>query len=103
MFGMSLGEVSVIANILFVLLIVSAGYNTLITKLGVRAEGYVWLQVVVGVAYTLIAIGVMDLFLDWNAFFIGALAFAVSGLPMCLGAIDRHLEASERARKAMKE
>ena len=101
--GCECGTVSVIANILFVLLIASYLYNKLVEKIGNKAEGWVWLEVVIGVLATLAAIGVLDTLLDWNAFFLGLLAFSVSGAPMIVGAAKRFLDANQRAHKAMKE
>src|SRR5262245_64281526 len=95
------GVISVAVNILLVLFLFAYFYNRQITKLGARAEGWAWLQVVIGVFVTLIGIGLLDLLLSWNAFFIGLLAFAASGAPMCLGAYKRHQEAQLRAQKAM--
>lgn len=66
-------------------------------------EGWAWLQVVFGVAVTLAGIALLDLFLDWNAGWIGLLAFAASGWPMVRGARMRQTEASERARKAIQD
>lgn len=96
------GELSVTLLILLVLLITSILYNKWIEKVGALAEGWSWLLVVIGVSYTLIAIGLLDLVLDWNAGFIGLLAFAVSGFPMAYGGIQRYLDMQRRAQKAIK-
>ena len=79
-------------------------FNAKIEKLGPTAEGYAWLEVLVGVFVTLIGIGLLDLVLPhWNAFFISLMAFAASGWPMIVGAYNRHREAIGRFLKAMKE
>ncbi len=101
--GMTLGAISVGLNILTALLIFAYFYDRKIASMGADGEGWAWLQVVIGVFVTLIAIGLLDVILPWNAFFIGLLAFAVSGGPMSYGAYKRHQEAAGRARKAMHE
>lgn len=102
-FGNVFGEISVILNILLFLLIFGYCYNKKVNELGHRAEGWVWLEVVVGVIVTQVFIGLLDIILDWNAFFIGMMAYTASGLPMIGGAFVRYLEDRERARKAMQE
>ncbi len=101
--GSTFGAISVVINILLVLFLFAFFYDRTITNLGSRAEGWAWLQVVIGVFITLIGIGLLDLILSWNAFFMGLLAFVASGAPMCYGAYRRHQEAQARARKAMSE
>lgn len=101
--GSDFGTVSAVMNVLVVLFILSYIYDRIIERMGPRGEGWAWMQVVIGVFYTLLAIGILDLLLPWNAFFIGFLTFAVSGTPMSYGAYMRHREAHERAQKAMKE
>ncbi len=101
--GSTFGAVSVVINILLVLFLFAFFYNRKIESLGARGEGWTWLQVVIGVFVTLIGIGLLDVILEWNAFFISLLAFSASGAPMCYGAYKRHQEADARARKAMQE
>ena len=102
-FGNVFGEISVIINILLFLLIFGYYYNKKVNELGHRAEGWVWLEDVIGVIVTQLGIGLLDIILDWNAFFIGMMAYTASGLPMIVGAFARYLEDRERARKAMHE
>ena len=99
--GIDFGQVSVITNILFLLFLFAYFFNKRIEKMGHAAEGWTWLHVVIGVGVTQIGIGLLDLILNWNAFFIGMLAYAASGAPMIYGAVARHIEERERARKAM--
>jgi len=101
--GMTLGTLSVVVNILLALFLFALFFNWRINKLGARAEGWSWLLVLIGNLVTLAGIGLLDLVLDWNAFFVGLLAFAASGLPMAIGAWRRHQEAVERAMKAARE
>lgn len=103
MIGMNLGTVLEVLVILWLLLTTSYFYNRKIADLGIRLEGYDWLLVVIGVTYTLVAIGLLDMLLHWNAFFTGSLAFAVSGAPMMYGAYQRHNETQARAREAFHE
>ncbi len=101
--GITFGTLSATLNILFVLLIISYLFNKGIEKAGNHAEGWDWLLVVIGVSYTQIAIGLLDTILHWNAFFIGILAYSVSGFPMIYGAYMRHKEMRGRAEKALNE
>lgn len=101
--GITFGTLSATLNILFVLLIISYLFNRGIEKAGNRAEGWDWLLVVIGVSYTQIAVGLLDKILSWNAFFIGMLAYGVSGFPMIYGAYMRHRERRGRAEKALNE
>lgn len=103
MIGTEFGKVSEIFNILFLLFAFSYFFNKKIESLGHRAEGWTWLQVVIGVFITQVGIGLLDMVLTWNAFFIGMVAYVASGLPMIFGAFARYLEEQERARKAMLE
>ena len=102
-FGNVFGEISVVINILLLLFIFGYFYNQKVNQLGHRAEGWVWLEVVIGVIVTQLGIGLLDTILSWNAFFIGMMAYTASGLPMIGGAFVRYLEDRERARKAMHE
>lgn len=101
--GTTFGRFSATLNILFALLIISYFFNRWIEKAGHDAEGRDWLLVVIGVTYTQLAIGLLDQILDWNAFFIGMLAYCVSGFPMIAGAYLRNKEVQGRARKALNE
>lgn len=103
MIGIDLGKVLEALVVLWVLFTTSYFYDRMIADMGNKLEGFDWLLVVIGVFYTLVAIGLLDVLLEWNAFFIGALAFGVSGLPMMNGAHKRHNEAISRARKALNE
>jgi hypothetical protein len=98
--GMGLGQHSEVFNILLLLVIFGYLFDKMITKMGNKAEGYSWLMVVFGVAVTQIGAGMLDLILNWNALFVGGLAYMASGLPIIRGAILRHLEEKERAHKA---
>lgn len=101
--GSIFGTISAVLNVLFALLIASYFLNLWIEKAGHAAEGADWKLVVIGVFYTLVGMGMLDQVLDWNAFFIGMLAFSVSGFPMIYGAYKRNQEVKERARKALNE
>ena len=101
--GQAFGRFSAVLNILFLLLIISYFFNRAIEKAGNHAEGWDWLLVVIGVTYTQAAIGLLDTILNWNAFFLGVLAYSVSGFPMINGAYMRHKEMQGRARKAIYE
>ena len=90
-------------NILIALSILSYHFNQRIEDAGHRKEGWDWLLVVIGVFYTQAAVGLLDLLLDWNAFFIGMLAYAASGAPMAYGAHRRHKDMQQRADKALNE
>jgi heme A synthase len=98
--GMGLGQHSEGINILLLLVIFWYLFDKMITKMGFKAEGYSWLMVVFGVVVTQIGAGMLDLILNWNALFVGGLAYTASGLPIIRGAILRHLEEKERAHKA---
>ena len=101
--GTTFGTISGTINILFVLLITSYFFNRWIEKAGNRAEGTDWILVVIGTTYTQIAIGVLDTILPWNAFYIGILAYSVSGFPMICGAYERQKETRGRTEKALHE
>ena len=103
MIGNTYGSISVAVNILLVLFMFAHVFNQTIDRLGHKAEGWTWLFVVIGVAATLLAVGALDLVLDWSAFFLCVLAFSVSGLPMIIGAVARHYEERSRAHKATRE
>lgn len=101
--GIDLGTISEVLVILSVLFVFSHFYNRKIESAGSQLEGWSWLLVVIGVFYTQLAIGLLDLILPWNAFYLGMLAYTVSGFPMIYGAYCRHQETQERARKALNE
>jgi heme A synthase len=101
--GITFGKLSATLNILFMLLILSYALNLWIDKTGNRAEGMDWILVVIGVFYTQLAVGLLDTFLNWNAFWLGMLAYSVSGFPMVWGAHMRHEEMLRRFDKALKE
>ena len=101
--GITFGTLSAVINILLALFLFALFYNWLITKNAAKVEGWSWLLVAIGTLVTLAGMGALDLVLDWNAFLIGLLAFAVSGAPMAWGAWKRHQDANERAIKAAKE
>ena len=90
--GFDLGTVSEVVVILAALFTFALWYDRKVTHVGTRGEGFIWLQVVLGVFVTLIAMGLLDWLLPWNAFFIGLLAFSVSGAPMSWGAYQRSVK-----------
>jgi len=96
-------DLSTFLSVVFILLILfvfSFFFNRYIQQLGNKIEGFVWLEVVIGTLVTLGGIGALDEILDWNAFFIGCLAYAASGSPMIWGAVMRFIDEQNRARKA---
>lgn len=101
--GIEYGTVSVVMNILFGLFFFAYFFNRWIERIGHRAEGWTWLQVVIGVVVTQAGVGLLDVALGWNAFYLGLIAYTASGLPMISGAAGRHFDARERARQAMQE
>lgn len=101
--GITFGQLSDTLTILFLLLVASYLFDQSITRAGTRAEGTTWQLVVIGVLYTQLAIGLLDVILGWNAFYLGMLAYAVSGFPMAHGAHQRNQELLERAKKASQE
>jgi heme A synthase len=101
--GIDYGRLSVIINILLLLFIFSYFFNKKIESLGHNTEGWTWLTVVIGVGVTQVGVGLLDLVLNWNAFYIGILAYTASGSPMIYGALLRYIEKRERARKAMSD
>ena len=108
MIGINSGVVSVL-NIMGVLLtllclvLFGAWYNRQIDKWGKDAEGYAWLQVALGVIVTIAGAGILNLFIEWNAFFVDLLAFTASGIPMITGDIRRYLAARRRLNSFQKE
>ena len=100
-FGNGLGTLLAVALILLVLLVVSILFNKQIERAGNTIEGWSWLLVVIGVSYTLLAIGLLDLVLNWNAGLLGLLAFSVSGAPMAYGGLQRYQDMQRRSQKAV--
>jgi hypothetical protein len=101
--GLAFGTFSEIFNILVVLLVTSYLFDQWITRAGIKVEGKAWVLVVIGVSYTQVAVGLLDLILPWNAFYLGMLAYSVSGFPMIYGALRRHQDMQKRAERALKE
>lgn len=66
-------------------------------------EGRTWLYVVIGCAVTQAVAGLVDLALDWNAGVLGFLCFAASGVPMIVGALQRHEALRKRFLGLIKE
>lgn len=77
-------------------------YNQKLEQLGDKTEGFTWLEVVIGVFVTLCGLGLLDLLLPFNAFFLGLLAFAASGTPMALGSWKRYTDLRERFQRLQK-
>lgn len=103
--GTSFGSVSVDNGSLYAVILICGAlvvfgylYNRAVDLANPRGwlEPYTSLWVAAGVFVTLAAMGMIDLFVDWNAFFIGALAFAASGVCMIAGDIRRYLAAQDR-------
>lgn len=101
--GNDLGTVLGTVSILITLFVFGRIYNQWIEKLGNKIEGFVWLTVVFGVVITQAFVGALDVMLDWNAFFLGMMAYAASGTWMVAGAIIRYLDDRDRARKAARD
>lgn len=101
--GITFGQLSEIFIILVLLFTGSCFFNRYIEKAGLNAEGQSWKLVVIGVFYTQVAIGLLDMILPWNAFFIGMLAYIASGSPMAYGARLRHQDMLRRAHQAARE
>lgn len=99
--GMQSGQLSEAINILLALVVFGYLYNLKIERLGHKGEGWQWLMVVIGVGVTQIGVGILDMFLGWNAFLLGLMAYSASGLPMIWGAVARYVEAHDRAHKAI--
>lgn len=84
------------AGIFILLFLFGWWFNRRIEKLGIDADGFTWLLVVIGNTVTLIGIGLLDLLLDWNAGMLGLAAFAASGLHMASGAVIRYITLRKR-------
>ena len=61
-------------------------------------EGYTSFEVVIGVAWTLAFVAVVD----WRAALISLAAFALSGTPMVLGSWWRHVQARKHAQDLLR-
>ena len=87
--GFTMGAIPAVC---LALLIFGFIYNLVIHEVSRRGlnEGYVWLEVVIGVAATLIAAGYV---LGWSAVAILFLLFAASGLGPAAGDIYRYVQA----------
>lgn len=96
--GMGRWDLSAAVLLLIGLYVYGWMYNRYIQSLGADLEGFTWLAVVVGVGVTLLGIGLLDVVLDWNAAFIGLIAFAASGFEMCRGAVARYIRLRRRLR-----
>lgn len=77
-------------------------YNWLVAELTRRgyADGYVWLEVVIGVAVTVVAAGPT---IGWPAAILMGIYFSASGLPMAIGDIWRHVQARRREAQERRE
>ena len=83
-----------------VLAVTSVFYNRLMDWLSARhSEGYTWLTVVVGVAYTLMGVALVDRRAAWLCLRM----FGASGAAMALGDIARHLRRERNGQSAMAE
>lgn len=89
----------------FLLALFGWWYDRLVASLEAagRDEGLTWLLVVLGVAATLVVMGLVDLVVNVNAGLLGLACFACSGAPMALGAIRRHNHLRARFAAALKE
>jgi len=98
-FGTNLGAIAVTA---VALLLFGSAYNRLVAELTRRgyADGYVWLEVVIGVAVTVIAAGAT---IGWPAALLMGIYFSASGLPMAVGDIWRHVQARRREAQERRE
>ena len=81
------------------LLLFGYWFDSQVKKWGSDAEGFTWLLVVIGTLVTLAGLGLLDLFLDWNAGLLGLAAFSASGFFMCLGAVRRYVEMRNRLKE----
>lgn len=87
--GMLSGALSVLIYV--GLLVFGWWFNHRVERWGMDADGFTWLLVVIGTFVTLVGIGLLDLFLDWNAGLLGLSAFAASGFFMCSGEVQRYV------------
>lgn len=95
-YGTPIGTLWGVVVTLLLLFVFGIGYNAFVTRLGIDAEGYVWLLVVGGVLVTIGGIAILDVFLAWNAGLLSLLAFSASGLPMCAGGVYRYVKSRRR-------
>jgi hypothetical protein len=99
MIGIDSGNISGIILTLGLLFGFGIGFNAIIERMGQDAEGFVWLEVTIGVLVTLMGVGVLDALINWNAAFIALLAFAASGSPMIVGDVNRYVKARRRLKE----
>jgi hypothetical protein len=99
--GLQSGALSVV--IFLALFAFGWWFNRKVERLGSDADGFVWLLVVIGCSVTLIGIGLLDLFLDWNAGLLGLAGFAASGFFMCHGAVMRYIRLRRRLKDLAKD
>lgn len=98
------GHLSGIYSALILLALLGFGwcFDARVEQAGDDADGFTWLLVVIGCSVTLVGIGLLDLFLNWNAGLIGLMAFAASGFFMCYGAIMRYIKMRRRLKDLIK-
>ena len=90
----------ILSAIIFAILFVFGWwFNRQVEKWGQDADGFTWLLVVIGTLVTLAGIGLLDLFLNWNAGLLGLAAFAASGFFMCYGAVIRYVDLRRRLKE----
>jgi len=80
---------------------VGIGYNWLVAWMGRKRylEGFIWLAVSGGVAFTLIGMAIVD----WQAALLALGAFVCSGLPMALGEIWRYMKRREEGQRDVRQ
>ena len=84
-----------IGSLAFALFMFGLAYNGLVHALGERKEGYTGVLVVGGVLVTLLGVAIIS----WQAAFLALCAFVVSGTPMLIGDIGRHIWRRDQAIK----
>lgn len=97
--GIDFGAIAVTVG---VLLAFGTFYNWLVLQLhrcGYN-DGYVWLEVVVGVSVTVFVAGFT---LGWQTVLLLVIYFAASGLPMAAGDIWRYIRANAAERREQRE
>lgn len=65
------------------------------------ADGRTAYLVVFGVAYTLLGLGLLDVFIDLNAGVLAVTAFIASGLPMIIGSVRRYTASKDHGLNAL--